>query len=124
MRICVEQLALNAKEATVSIRFFSGQRRTPLVERVAKFERGFWEQVSKSVSLCLPWTRSMTPDQFEVLVACQVDEHELITAELLVTRYLRGKPLEVQRQQMKLNTAAAWSEPTPRRADGPMPGEN
>jgi len=107
MRIRVEQLAVNAREATVSIRFFSGQRRTPLAERVAKFERGFWEQVTKSVSLCLPWARGLTPDQFEVLVACQVDEHELITAELLVTRYLRGKPMEVQRQQMKLNTAAA-----------------
>ena len=49
----------------------------------------------------------MTPDQFEVLVACQVDEHELITAELLVTRYLRGKPMAVQRQKMKLSTGVA-----------------
>lgn len=107
LRICVQQLGLSSREASVSIRFFSGQRKMPLAERVAKFERGVMEQISKAVSLCLPWARSMTPDQFEVLVACQVDEHELITAELLVTRYLRGKPLEVQRQKMKLNTAAA-----------------
>lgn len=107
LRVKVEQLGLDAKEASVSVKFFSGQRRTPLAERVARFERGFVEQVTKAVSMVLPWTRQMTPDQFEVLVACQVDEHELITAELLVTRYLRGKPMEVQRQKMKLNNAAA-----------------
>jgi molecular chaperone DnaK (HSP70) len=108
LRIRVEQLGLNSKEATVSVRFFSGQRRTPLTERVASFERGFWEQVSKALALCVPWARgAAASDQFEVLVACQVDEHELITAELLVTRYLKGKPMEVQRQKMKLNTATA-----------------
>jgi hypothetical protein len=106
LKVRVEQLGLDAKEATVSVKFFSGQRRTPLAERVARFERGLTEQITKTVSMILPWTRSMTPDQFEVLVACQVDEHELITAELLVTRYLRGKPMEVQRQKMKLNSAA------------------
>jgi molecular chaperone DnaK (HSP70) len=105
LRIKVEQLGLDSKEATVSIRFFSGQRRTPLLERVARFERGFWEKMSKTFSLALPWARTMTPDQFEVLVACQVDEHELITAELLVTRYMAGKPMDVQRQKMQLGSA-------------------
>lgn len=107
LRIRVEQLGLDAREASVSIRFFSGQRRAPLVERVARFERGFWEQVTKKFSMVMPWARAAATDQFEVLVACQVDEHELITAELLVTRYLKGQPMEVQRQKMKLNTAAA-----------------
>ena len=103
----MEQLGVNVKEATVSVRFFSGQRRSPLAERVASFERGFWEQFSKTLSMFTPWARNQAADQFEVLVACQVDEHELITAELLVTRYLKGKPMEVQRQKMKLNTAMA-----------------
>ncbi len=107
LRIRVEQLGLDTKEACVSIRFFSGQRRTPLAERVARFERGIWEQVTKTFALVMPWARGLTPDQFEVLVACQVDEHELITAELLVTRFVRGKPQEVQRQKMKLSSAAA-----------------
>ncbi len=107
LRIRVEQLGLDANAANVHIRFFSGQRRSPLVERVASFERGMWEKLTKRISLALPWARNVAPDQFEVLVACQVDEHELITAELLVTRYLRGKAMEVQRQKMKLNTAAA-----------------
>ncbi|MFN3649282.1 MAG: Hsp70 family protein [Armatimonadota bacterium] len=107
LRIRVEQLALDAREATVNIRFFSGQRRMPLGERVARFERGFWEQLTKSFSLCLPWMRNVSADQFEVLVACQVDENELITAEVLVTRYLKGKPQEVQRQKMQLSSAAA-----------------
>jgi hypothetical protein len=103
----VEQLALDAKEATVRIRFFSGQRRLPLSEREARFERGLWEQFTKTLALRLPWMRALTSDQFEVLVACQVDEHELITAEVLVTRYVGGKPAEVQRQKMRLSTAAA-----------------
>jgi hypothetical protein len=107
LRICVEQLGLDAREATVSIRFFSGQRRMPLAERVATFDRGVWEQLGKRLSHIFPWMRGGNPDQFEVLVACKVDEHELITAELLVTRMLGGKPLEVQRQTMKLNSAAA-----------------
>jgi hypothetical protein len=107
LRIHVEQLGLDAREASVKIRFFNGQRKTPLTERIARFERGFWEQVTKTFAFRMPWARNATPDEFEVLVACQVDEHELITAELLVTRYLKGRPLEVQRQKMKLNSAAA-----------------
>ncbi|MCC2668446.1 MAG: hscC [Armatimonadetes bacterium] len=108
LKIRVEQLGLDAREACVRIRFFSGQRKTALTERVARFERGTWEQVTRAVSLCLPWARStVTPDQFEVLVACQVDEHELITAEVLVTRFVRGKAQEVQRQKMQLSSAAA-----------------
>lgn len=108
LRIQVEQLGLDAQQASVSIRFFSGQQRAALVERVASFERGFWEKLGKTVSLHLPWVKAAAAtDQFEVLVACQVDEHELITAELLVTRYMKGKAMEVQRQKMKLSTGAA-----------------
>lgn len=108
LRIRVEQLGLDTREASVSVRFFNGQRKVALAERVARFERGVWEQVSRTISTIMPWAKAVvTPDQFEVLVACQVDEHELITAELLVTRYVRGKAQEVQRQKMQLNSAAA-----------------
>jgi molecular chaperone DnaK (HSP70) len=107
LRIHVEQLGLSTDEANVSIRFFSGQKKLPLGERTARFERGTWEQLTKRLAGLLPWMqRTLSPDQFEVLVACRVDEHELITAEVLVTRYLGGKPAEVQRQQMRLNTGA------------------
>jgi hypothetical protein len=108
LRIRVEQLGLDAREACVRIKFFSGQRKTALTERVACFERGSWEQFTRTLSQCLPWTRSaVNPDQFEVLVACQVDEHELITAEVLVTRFVKGKAQEVQRQKMQLSSVAA-----------------
>lgn len=108
LRIRVEQLGLDAREACVRIRFFSGQRKVALAERVARFERSVWEQFTRTISLVLPWARgSVTPDQFEVLVACQVDEHELITAEVLVTRIVRGKAQEVQRQKMQLSSVAA-----------------
>ena len=106
LRIQVEQLSQSAKEANVSVRFFSGQQRMPLTERIARFERGTWEQVSKTLSNYLPWVKAATPDQFEVLVACTVDEHELITAEVLVTRYMKGKATEIQREKMRLSTGA------------------
>jgi molecular chaperone DnaK (HSP70) len=106
IRLRVEQMSGDAKEANLHIQFFSGERRRPLGDRVARFERGFFEQLSKAFRL--PWTaREASRDQFEVLVACQVDEHELITAELLITRYLNGKAIDTQRQQMKLSTTAA-----------------
>jgi molecular chaperone DnaK (HSP70) len=105
LKIRVEQLSMDAKEAQVNIRFFSGQQKAPLAERVARFERSFWERVGKTISLRMPWAQQVTPDQFEVMVACTVDEHELITAEVLVTRYLKGQPTEVQREKMRLSTA-------------------
>jgi molecular chaperone DnaK (HSP70) len=108
LRIRVEQLGLDAREACVRIRFFSGQKKAALTEREARFERGTWEQLTRAFSLVLPWAKAaVTPDQFEVLVACQVDEHELITAEVLVTRFVRGKAQEVQRQKMQLSGVAA-----------------
>lgn len=107
IRIRVEQLALDAQNATVRIRFFSGQQKVALAERVATFERGFWERLGKTFSMKLAWVKSENVDQFEVLVACQVDENEIITAEVLVTRLQNGRATEVQRQRMKLNTGAA-----------------
>jgi len=107
LRLRVEQLGVDAREAQVRIRFYSGERHRPLADRIARFERGFWEQLGKTFALRLPWAKQATPDQFEVLVACQVDEHELITAELLITRYLNGKAIDTQRQKMKLSNAAA-----------------
>ena len=105
LRIKVEQLGMDSKEANVRLRFYSGHRREPLCDRIARFERGFWEQVQKTISIRLPWMVETQTDQFELIVACQVDENELITAELLITRFLKGKAMEVQRQKMKLSTA-------------------
>ncbi len=107
LRLRVEQLALDNREAQVRVRFYSGQSRTPLTERVARFERGRWEQFTRRLAMHLPWIRTSTSDEFEVLVACQVDEHELITAEVLITRYVQGRPQEVQREKMTLSSAAA-----------------
>lgn len=105
LRLKVEQLATDAREAVVRIRFYSGQRKLPLAERVGRFERGFLEQLNRKLANRLPFFKASASDEFEVLVACQVDDHELITAEVLITRYVNGKPTEVQRQKMKLDTA-------------------
>jgi hypothetical protein len=53
-----------------------------------------------------PWSASKL-DRFDVEVHLNVDEHELITAELAVTRFLGGKAAEVQRQKLQVNVANA-----------------
>jgi hypothetical protein len=98
----VEQSAADRHETRVRIQFLSGHQRVPLADRVATFHRGFWEQVASR----FPWSASKL-DRFDVEVHLNVDEHELITAELAVTRFLGGKAAEVQRQKLQVNVANA-----------------
>lgn len=103
LRFRVEQQAEGSPETKVKIQFLSGQNRSPLAERVATFQRGFWEQVVNR----FPWFGS-SKDRFEVEVRFNVDEHELITAELAVTRFLGGKPVDQQRQKMRVDPEMAF----------------
>lgn len=98
LRFRVEQQAQGGAETRVKIQFLSGQQRAPLAERVASFQKGFWEQVVSR----FPWFGSST-DRFEVEVHFNVDEHELITAELAVTRFVSGKATEVRREKMQVD---------------------
>jgi hypothetical protein len=87
LRIAVNMLGLDAKEASVRIQFYSssgGSARVPLYERVARFERNFWENVLKRFGTHLPWATGVEEDQFELLVMCDVNENELLTAELVI----------------------------------------
>lgn len=100
LRFQVEQLAADSQETTVRIRFLSGHRRVPLADRVATFQRSFWESV---VSSLLGRFMGQQKDQFEVEVNFKVDEHELITAELVVSRMRGGRAVEVQKQNLSVN---------------------
>jgi hypothetical protein len=113
LRIWVNQLGLDPKEASVRIRFYSssgGTRRHQLYERVARFERDFWEGLWKRLGNCLPWFGSKSPDEFELRVLCYIDESELLTAELVITRYYRGKEVAVQRQKLCIDSASSRRE--------------
>jgi molecular chaperone DnaK (HSP70) len=103
LRFKVEQVASDPQESRVKIQFLSGPDLTPLADRVATFQRGFWEQVASR----FPWWGGEKRDRFEVEVHFNVDEHEIINAEMAVTRFLGGKPAEVQREQMRVNVEQA-----------------
>jgi Hsp70 protein len=123
LRIAVNKLSLDAKEASVRIQFYSsagGNARVPLYERVARFERNFWENLLKRFGTHLPWATGVDEDQFELLIMCDVDENELLTAELVIIRYFRGKEMAVQRQKLQVNSATPSAAPP--EAAGARPG--
>jgi hypothetical protein len=110
----VNKLDLDSKEASVRIQFYSssgGGTRVPLHERVARFERCFWENVLKRFGGRLPWAKGVDEDQFELLIMCDVDENELLTAELVIVRYFRGKEVDVQRQKLTVQGGGAAGSP-------------
>lgn len=111
MRFTVEQLAGDNQKTNLRIQFLSGHQRVPLAGRVATFERGFWEQLAKSLANYLPWGGSKK-DRFEIQLHFNVDEHELITAEMAVTRFLGDKAVDVQRQKLQVNVEAALGRNT------------
>jgi hypothetical protein len=114
LRIAVNQLGLDAREASVRIQFYSsagGSSRIPLYERVARFERNPWESLLKRFGTRLPWGKGLDEDQFELLIMCEVDENELLMAELVIIRYFRGKQVALQRQKLQVNNATSSTLP-------------
>jgi hypothetical protein len=114
IRVAVNKFDMDAKEATVRIQMFmgaGGNNRVPLYDRVARFERGFWENVMKRFGTRLPWPTGVDEDQFELLIQCEINENEILTGELIIIRYFRGKEMAVQRQQLQVasSTSAAVS---------------
>ncbi len=112
VRFQVEQVASDGQEIHVRIQFLSGQWQIPLADRVATFQRTFWEQVAKSIASRLPFAGPKGLDRFEIALNFHIDEHELIHAELAVVRYVGGKPSDVKREQLRLNVPAALGEIT------------
>jgi len=117
LRIGVNKLGLDAKEASFGIQLFSsagGHNRVPLYDRVATFERGRWENLLKRFGTRLPWAMGVDEDQFELWIQCEVDESQLLTAEMVIVRYFRGKKVAVQSQKLQVApTGSAASIPGP-----------
>jgi len=114
IRIAVNKLGLDAREATVNIQLFSsagGRNRVALYDRVATFERGRWENLLKRFGTRLPWALGVDEDQFELWIQCEVDESELLTAEMVIVRYFRGKKVAVQSQKLQVASASGVVEP-------------
>ena len=103
----VEQTTSGGQETKVKVQLLTGPHRTPLADRVATFQRGMWEQVAGSLASLLRRSGAGRTDRFEVEVHLNVDEHELINAELAVTRFRGNKAVEVQRQKLQVNVPAA-----------------
>jgi molecular chaperone DnaK (HSP70) len=97
----VEQAGEDASQTTVKVRLLSGHNRLALGDRMATFHRGFWEQVTKSITAYLRLGGAQK-DHFEVEVDLEVSEHELITALMTVRRFLGGKVVDVQTRTMNL----------------------
>ncbi len=112
LRFRVEQFASDPHETRVRIQFLSGHQRVPLAGRIATFQRGFWEQVAKSVATVLPWNGAAARDRFEISIHFHVDEHELITAEMTVTRFLGTRAVDLQRQKLQVSLEAALARDT------------
>jgi molecular chaperone DnaK (HSP70) len=109
LRFQIEQVAGASNESRVKLRFLSGQQQLPLADRVATFQRGFWEQVATSLVNALPWAGNAKTDRFDVQVHFEADEHELIMAELAVTRFIGNKAVDVQRQKLQANLSQVVS---------------
>lgn len=113
LRIAVNKLGLDAKEATVGIQLFSsagGTHRVALYDRVACFERGRWENLLKRFGTRLPWALGVDEDQFELWIQCEVDENQLLTAEMVIVRYFRGKKVAVQSQKLQVAPTGSPAE--------------
>jgi hypothetical protein len=115
VRITVNQLGLDPKEATVRLQFYTsagGNYRVPLYTRTARFERSLWENLLKRFGGRWRWGIGADEDQFELLVMCAVDENELLSAEIAIVRYFRGREVAVQRERLHVQNEAA-SPPAP-----------
>jgi hypothetical protein len=124
LRIAVNKMDLDSKEASVRFQFFSsagGTHRIPLFEREARFERHFMENLMKRLGR-LPWAKGVDEDQFELLNMADVNDNELLTAELVIVRYFRGKEVDVQRQKLTVQGGSASSTTTeaPSRRSAPV----
>ena len=58
----------------------------------------------------LPWAMGVDEDQFELWIQCEVDESELLTAEMVIVRYFRGKKVAVQSQKLQVASGSSMVE--------------
>ena len=105
--LAVQRLALTGHDPLVAVRLYSGLQegeRLPLIDRRARFRRGALEDILKRISRRLPWTTSLDEDRFLVDVFCHVDENEMISGKVVVTRYWRSRVMAVQTQPLRIDS--------------------
>lgn len=96
-KLTVQKMDFDTDQATLRLKLYTGSSdnsRQELADRVARFERPFWESMAKKLTSRLPWGTSFDTDEFDVEVLCNVDENELFVGKVSVTRYYRGKPTQ------------------------------
>jgi len=99
-----EQLAAE-RDPTLTVEFLTGALRIPLAPRTAGFEPGFWQQVAAALA---PAGRRIVgrPDTCDLSLHVTVDEHELLSADLVVSLLGGRQNVEIHRQTLHISPAA------------------
>ncbi|HET6384404.1 MAG TPA: Hsp70 family protein [Armatimonadota bacterium] len=119
--ISVQRLSFDSREPTITLRLYSGLlngQRVPLIDRTARFQRGLMEGLMKQISRRLPWATNADEDRYVVDVFCKIDENEMLSGKVVVTRYWRDRVMAVQTQPLKIDPSR---EARPVRAKTPEP---
>lgn len=97
--------ATSSQETSVRVRFLSGHRQVPLADRVTTFERGTLDRLLRILGGLIG--RNQTKDRFEISIDLEVDEHELIVAEMTVALFNGEKKVGEQKRTMQFNVGTA-----------------
>jgi molecular chaperone DnaK (HSP70) len=109
LKFDVDLTPTTGNETTVRVRFLSGHKRIPLADRVTTFEKSAWERFVRGFSQWLRLGGAKATDHFEISVDLEVDEHELILAELTVARFVGGTKRDEQKRSLQFNVGAAMA---------------
>jgi len=109
-KLTIQKMDFDAERATLRLKLYSGSSdasRLELTDRVASFDRPFWESVAKKVCSRLPWSTRYDTDEFDVEVLCAVDENELFRGKVTITRFYRGRPAQQLVQMLQMEPPAS-----------------
>ncbi|MDQ2731118.1 MAG: Hsp70 family protein [Armatimonadota bacterium] len=112
----VQRLALDNHHPVINLRLYSGVQdgvRVPLMDRTATFQRGVVEGVMKQISRRMPWATDADEDRFLVDVFCVVDENEIVSGKVVITRYWRDRVMAVQTQPLQVDPARRMLSASP-----------
>ncbi|HET6383824.1 MAG TPA: Hsp70 family protein [Armatimonadota bacterium] len=108
-RLVIQKMDVDVSRASLRLKLYTGSSkaaRYELLDQVATFDRSFWESLLKKISKVLPWSTSFDNDQYDIEVLCAVDENELFTGKVTITRYYRGRPAQQQIQMLQMESQA------------------
>jgi molecular chaperone DnaK (HSP70) len=106
--LALQRLTLDNRSPVIGLRLYSGVQggaSISLLERTARFNRGVLEAMLKRMARRLPWTTGADEDRFLIDVFCHVDENEIISGKVVITRYWREKVMAIQTQPLRVDSA-------------------